>query len=239
MFSNNSLASVQGEVSIQAKFDRRNLTLRMKNVLDEGKFIMIDKNPLSLDNEASSVEIGELVFAQNDSIRGAGPVSAFSAFNGLCIFRPIIFYENDLRFIGIARSRSTHCERDKDQHAITVQIKGLNTIVNTGNHNIVAGDKVIWRLPTKKEMLERNASASHIRSKLVPITEPLQQFLANCKKADVNDATSVCTQFQLLSSRAITTSANIQDLQSYLDLLILGTATSSCKKNEKFDIVLR
>lgn len=180
----------QGIISINARFDLLELNNRARvNAIDSPEYVKYGMKP-TMDNEIITIQKYDLVFtcgtsSKNHIINGVGSssVPVLSCLNGAYArvgraanvkADPLPILGSNIKFVGIAMTDSNSSPMDGNRPVVTttVQIGGTNTILNTGEAKICAGDIVCWDIPTPEELSNRSKRVGLHPEKAVLKTVP-------------------------------------------------------------------
>ena len=185
-----------------------------------------------------------LVWSPNDT-----DVTVFSCANGITLPSSeakrgdknanVAAKRRKLDFAGIASNRAIYDPNNSaNEEALAVQVGGLQTIYNTGDEDIFAGDIVLWDMPTLDSRGEPTQRYPGIpRKKKLFSTKRYQPGTAvdavtDLIKKAINDAGGS------VDERAATAAQQVQEAMWGYQRRVMGKALSSAAKGEPFDILL-
>jgi len=134
---------------------------------------------------------------------------------------------DNLDFAGVAANRAIYDPNNNANEAmLAVQVGGLQTMYNTGNGDIHAGDIVLWNLPDEDN---RPRIPGVNRSKLLFATEAYKSSTASAAEkkavADLKDDPEKLV-------------ATLKALHNDTQRRVIGKALSNAKPGKTFDILL-
>lgn len=134
-----------------------------------------------------------------------------------------------LDFAGVAANRAIYDPNNNANEAmLAVQVGGLQTMYNTGNGDINAGDIVLWDLPDEQN---RPRIPGVNRSKLLFATEAYSEKVASAaEKAAVAEHDAAQDADKLIKTLKV--------LHNDTQRRVIGKALSNAKPGKTFDILL-
>ena len=131
----------------------------------------------------------------------------------------------DIEFAGVACNRAIYDPRDNhNEEGLAVQVGGLQTIYNTGDTEIYAGDIVLWDQPYVFKSGE--GVLNHPQMRYSPGTPRIKRVFATKKL----DQRALQEEFKKTN--------NIYDALFSLQRRVIGKAMSTSKPGQPFDILL-
>lgn len=165
-----------------------------------GRYHVHDKN-LRIDKQIIEIQQGELVYTSSNRSRAtvsagiaASSVPVLSVVNGMKVLadfkgapklpgtsanpETLHALNNNIVVVGIARANanSNPLKRNKQVSALTVQIFGRNSLVNTGRVPIIAGEPILAEVPSKADIETRKYHDDIDPEKGVLMTTPLKYY---------------------------------------------------------------
>ena len=144
-----------------------------------------------------------------------------------------------LDFAGIASNRAIYDPNNSaNEEALAVQVGGLQTIYNTGDEDIFAGDIVLWDMPTLDDRGEPTQRYPGI---------PRKKKLFSTKRYQPGTAVDAVTKLIKkalddgggdVDKRAANAAQQVQEAMWGYQRRVMGKALSSAAKGEPFDILL-
>lgn len=187
----------QGIVDTQTRFDLTEVYNRQK-VKSNGSYLKNDFDTCT-DTDVTQIYKGDLVFmslnkGRNNAGGGAGAKPVLSHLNGHYVKldekdktraidddeRSHLLSKN-IEFVGIATTKANGVAKKNSNNSrvvegATVQIRGKNSILNTGDTRIVAGQRVLWEMPRKTNKIFNMRSDDRPSKKATLTTVPYKHY---------------------------------------------------------------
>lgn len=141
---------------------------------------------------------------------------------------------DQLQFAGVASNRAAYDpNNDHNEEHLAVQVGGLQTVYNTGDKEIHAGQIILWDMPTENAGVLKipGVQKSKYLFKTVPYDQAADTALAAALDQVLADAGVVANARTAVIKKL---KAAYEGLQSR----VVGKALSSAKKGKPFDILL-
>lgn len=195
-------------ISVNARYDNNELHNRRKvQAAGDSEYIIHNKKAVS-DNDVVAIQKNELVFTNNKSGGsfamgiGSSAIPVLSNVNGLYVKKSKSLISKDkneeiikdegykcsvlgdgINFVGISLTEAnTNVEHgNRPISTVSVQIGGTNTIINTGQEPIHAGQLVFWEVPTADDVSKRPKRLGLASEKAVLKTVPFNALKGGFK----------------------------------------------------------
>lgn len=243
MNSQRGNAMIQQPITINARYDLDEIDNRQRIAAAANagsKDYLIHKSLISERRGVTEIQPNELVFCTHNRSRstasngvGAASVPVLSTLNGCYkrssvkeqtrfMQRPNDLLSKNIEFVGIALT-SANARAMKGNRPIgttTVQIAGLNSIKNTGDKKILAGDLICWEIPSEYEVKNRPKRLGLDPEKVVLKTVPFKMM----HKGLMSHLSHVMTTHEHFSGTAPMEIVNfVQGLRKFITVVMLIT----------------